>query len=68
MTESTAPSAAVAGKDKEFVSSHEAAFQRDGPSVDAPQSILVRPDTNKNAADKVTSCFHFLVTFISLSF
>lgn len=70
MTDSTAPSAAVAYKDKEFVGSHEAAFQHDRPSVDAPQSILVRPDTNKNIIDKVTSLSYFtpVVTFIGVSY
>lgn len=70
MTESTAPSAAVAYKDKEFVGSHESAFQHDRPSVDAPQSILVRPDTNRNTIDKVRSLSYFssVVTFISVPY
>lgn len=55
MTESTAPPAAAIYKDKEFLSSQEAAFQHDRPSTDAPQSILVRPDSNKSNIDKVTS-------------
>lgn len=69
MTESTAPSADWAYKDKELVGSRESAFQHDRPSVDAPQSILVRPDTNKNTIDKVTSFSHFssVMTYISVS-
>ncbi|CAF99076.1 unnamed protein product [Tetraodon nigroviridis] len=68
MTESGAPPAAVICKDREFVGSHEAAFQHDRASADAPQSILVRPDTNRSTADKVAalSCFSSLVTFILL--
>lgn len=70
LSESTAPSAAVAYKDKEFVGSHESAFQHDRPSVDAPQSILVRHDANRNTIDKVTlfSYFSSVVTFISVSY
>lgn len=61
MTESIAPSADGAYKDKELVGSL---------SVDAPQSILVRPDTNKNTIDKVTSFSHFstVATFISVPY
>lgn len=70
MTESTAPSAAVAFKDKGFTGSNEPAFQHDRPSMDAPQSILVRPDTIKNTIDKVTSFSYFgsVVPFISMPY
>lgn len=69
MTESAAPSAASLYKDKEFTGSYEAAFQRDKPPADTPQSILVRPDSNKNAADKVASrpCFVSMATSIAVS-
>lgn len=69
MTESTAPPAAAIYKDKEFLGSQEAAFQHNRPSTDAPQSILVRPDSNKSNIDKVTSfsCLLCAETFIHVS-
>lgn len=66
MTESAAPPAAAIYKDKEFLGSHQAAFQHNRTSTDAPQSILVRPDSNKNNTDKVTSfsCLMSVVSFM----
>lgn len=66
MTDSTAPPAAAIYKDKEFLGSQESAFQHDRPSTDAPQSILVRPDSNKSNIDKVTSfsCLLCVETFV----
>lgn len=66
MTESAAPSAAAIYKDKEFLGSHQAAFQHDRTSTDAPQSILVRPDSNKNNIDKVAFSLMSGATFINV--
>ncbi|TNM98678.1 hypothetical protein fugu_013242 [Takifugu bimaculatus] len=60
MTESTAPPAAAIHKDREFLGSQEATFQHDRPSPDAPQSILVRPDSNKSNIDKPAKSVRFL--------
>lgn len=69
MTESTAPPAATIYKDKEYLGSQEDTFQHDRPSTDAPQSILVRPDSNKSNIDKVTSflCLLCVETFVHVS-
>ncbi|MEQ2168972.1 hypothetical protein GOODEAATRI_020252, partial [Goodea atripinnis] len=54
MTEPAAPSAAAIMKDWDFGASHEAVFQHQRQSApNAPQSILVKPDTQKNSTDKV---------------
>lgn len=67
MTESAAPSAAAIYKDKEFLGSHQTVFQHDRTSTDAPQSILVRPDSNKNNIDKVASfSLTSVATFINV--
>lgn len=53
MTESAAPSAASVLKDKDFITSHEAAFHHVRQPSNGPHSILVRPDSHKNNTDKV---------------
>ncbi|MED6248851.1 hypothetical protein ATANTOWER_006052 [Ataeniobius toweri] len=56
MTEPAAPSAAAIMKDWDFGASHKAVFQHQRQSApNAPQSILVKPDTQKNSTDKVMS-------------
>lgn len=56
MTEPAALSAGAVVKDRDCGASHEAVFQHHRqPAANAPQSILVRPDAQKNSIDKVMS-------------
>ncbi|XP_028315654.1 E3 ubiquitin-protein ligase SH3RF1 [Gouania willdenowi] len=56
MTEPAAPSTARIMKDRDFTASHDAMLQ----SANGPQSILVKPDTHKNASDKPAKSVRFL--------
>ncbi|XP_067455106.1 E3 ubiquitin-protein ligase SH3RF2 isoform X2 [Thunnus thynnus] len=60
MTESAAPSAASVLKDKDFITSHEAAFHHVRQPSNGPHSILVRPDSHKNNTDKPAKSVRFL--------
>lgn len=60
MTESAAPSTAKVLKDRDFTVLHEATFQPDKQPASGPHSILVRPDTHKNHADKPAKSVRFL--------
>ncbi|XP_034400138.1 E3 ubiquitin-protein ligase SH3RF1 [Cyclopterus lumpus] len=53
MTETTAPSAAAVFKDRNFTASHD----RQPPN--GPHSILVRPNSHKNTADKLAKSVRF---------
>ncbi|XP_012711181.2 E3 ubiquitin-protein ligase SH3RF1 isoform X1 [Fundulus heteroclitus] len=61
MTEPAAPSAAAFTKDRDFGASQEAAFHHHRQSAaNAPQSILVKPDSQKNGTDKPPKSVRFL--------
>ncbi|XP_029917816.1 E3 ubiquitin-protein ligase SH3RF2 [Myripristis murdjan] len=60
MSDSTAPSAAAILKDRDLSTSQEAAFQHDRQHANGPHSILVRPDSHKNSADKPAKSVRFL--------
>lgn len=55
MTESAAPSAAAVFKDRDFTASH----QHDRQPTHGPHSILVRPNSLKNNADKPAKSVRF---------
>ncbi|XP_065814968.1 E3 ubiquitin-protein ligase SH3RF2 [Labrus bergylta] len=59
MTEPAAPSAAAGFKDRDFIASHEAAFQYDRHPSNRPHSILVRPDLHKNNTEKPAKSVRF---------
>ncbi|XP_062281803.1 E3 ubiquitin-protein ligase SH3RF2 [Scomber scombrus] len=60
MTEQAAPSAASVLKDRNFITSHEAAFHHDRQPSNGPHSILVRPDSHKNNTNKTAKSVRFL--------
>ncbi|KAM4732086.1 E3 ubiquitin-protein ligase SH3RF2 isoform 2-T2 [Anableps anableps] len=61
MTEPAAPSAGAVMKDRDFGASHEAVFKHHRqPAANAPQSILVKPDAQKNSIDKAPKSVRFL--------
>ncbi|XP_043983637.1 E3 ubiquitin-protein ligase SH3RF2 [Gambusia affinis] len=61
MTEPAALSAGAVVKDRDFGASHEAVFHHHRqPAANAPQSILVRPDAQKNSIDKPPKSVRFL--------
>lgn len=53
MTEPAAPSVATFQKDREYAALQEASGPLDKPATNCPQSILVRPDSNKTNTEKV---------------
>uniref|UniRef100_A0A672GDB6 E3 ubiquitin-protein ligase SH3RF2-like n=1 Tax=Salarias fasciatus TaxID=181472 RepID=A0A672GDB6_SALFA len=60
MTEPAAPPTAKILKDRDFTVLHEATVQPDKQPASGPHSILVRPDTHKNIADKPAKSVRFL--------
>lgn len=61
MTEPTATSAGAVMKERDFDASHGAVFQHHRhPAANAPQSILVKPDGQKNSSDKPPKSVRFL--------
>ncbi|XP_032411091.1 E3 ubiquitin-protein ligase SH3RF2 isoform X2 [Xiphophorus hellerii] len=61
MTEPAVLSAGAVVKDRDCGASHEAVFQHHRqPAANAPQSILVRPDAQKNSIDKPPKSVRFL--------
>ncbi|XP_038155127.1 E3 ubiquitin-protein ligase SH3RF2 [Cyprinodon tularosa] len=61
MNELAAPSAAATVKDREYAALHEAVFQHHRQSAaNGPQSILVKPDAQRNSTDKPQKSVRFL--------
>lgn len=60
MTEPAAPSAVSVFKDRDYTALHEGTFQHDRQPFNRPQSILVRPDSHKNSADKPVKSVRFV--------
>ncbi|XP_034037322.1 E3 ubiquitin-protein ligase SH3RF2 [Thalassophryne amazonica] len=60
MTESAAPSTAAIFMDREFTVPQETHFVSDRQPFSAPQSILVKPDSHKNSADKPAKSVRFV--------